>query len=110
MKRCDLKGGMVVQTRNGMLWLVTEFYLISRFGSMNLSDYDEDLTVSCFHSLDIVKAYDRIDYWRNGFVEGLSIIADGHGKLIWKRPETVVTMQQIADEFGVSVELLHIKR
>lgn len=108
----DLKAGMVVRTRNNIMWLVVNNDLISEGNYKKLSDYSDDLTISDFHNYDIVEVYDNVNCWRLGFSKCLTnvrIRADG--ELIWRRKKIKeFTMQEIADKLNIPVDELRIKK
>lgn len=114
----DLKSGMVVKTRNNTMSLVVDDKLISIGGFGRLTEYNDDLTVTnepdtnIQSGFDIMEVYDEVNCWGWGFSRGLSYVEEKKcGTLVWKRKEIKeVTMQEIADKFGVPVELLHIKQ
>lgn len=107
----DLKSGMVVKTRNNTMFLVVDDKLISTAGFGRLTDYNDDLTVTALVGFDIMEVYDEVNCWGWGFSKGLSYVEEKKwGKLIWKRDETKeITMQEIADKFGIPLKDLRIK-
>lgn len=108
----DLKTGMVVKTRNNIMWLVLNNKLISDTNFCVLSWYNEDLTTKGPSDFDIVEVYDKVECWSDGLSKGLSYV-DGKefGTLVWKRKEIKeVTMQEIADILNIPVDELRIKK
>ena len=108
MKKSDLKPGMVIEYANKEKRLVVtinaELYLISRASFMNIKSYNEDLICNSDPKLNIVKVYQPKE------AASLSTLLLCNN-CIWKRPkETVLTMQEIADKFGIPVEQLKIKK
>ena len=108
MKKSDLKPGMVIEYANKEKRLVVtinaELYLISRASFMNIKSYNEDLICNSNPKLNIVKVYQPKE------AASLSTLLLCNN-CIWKRPkETVLTMQEIADKFGIPVEQLKIKK
>lgn len=110
----DLKPGMVVEYRNKDKRLVVlvsgELHFIGSNGVFPSikEGYNDDLTYKVDDELDIIKVYK---------VEILSALdtmfnTSNHClKLIWEREEVKeVTMQEIADKFGIPVEQLRIKK
>ena len=108
MKKSDLKPGMVVEYANGEKRLVVtinaELYLISRGAFADVKSFKEDLTCDNNSDINIVKVYQP--------KEAASLITLFECKnCIWERPkEVVLTMQEIADKFGIPVEQLRIKK
>ena len=108
MKKSDLKPGMVVEYTNGEKRLVVtinaELYLISRALFADLKSFNEDLTCYSNPTMNIIKVYQPKE------AAGLSTLLQCNN-CIWERPkEVVLTMQEIADKFGIPVEQLKIKK
>lgn len=108
MKKSDLKPGMVIEYANCEKRLVVtinaELYLISRASFMNIKSYNEDLICNSDPKLNIVKVYQPKE------AASLSTLLQCDN-CIWARPkEIVLTMQEIADKFGIPVEQLKIKK
>lgn len=103
--KADLKSGMVVETARKKKALVVNNMIIYNTSFDNLENYKEDLTNRIIPELDIIKVYEQSDFWGRGLSNGIE-----HGELLWERGELVeVTMQEIADKFGVPIEQLRIK-
>ena len=108
MKKTDLKPGMIVEYASGEKRLVViinnELYLIGRASFADLKSFNDDLTCSNAPDINIVKIYLP--------KEASSLNALFRcDNCIWERPkETVLTMQEIADKFGIPVEQLKIKK
>ena len=106
MKKSDLKPGMVIEYANSEKRLVVtinaELYLISRASFANIKSFNEDLTYDCDPKLNIVKVYQPKE------AASLSTLLQCDN-CIWVR-QTVLTMQEIADKFGIPVEQLRIKK
>ena len=108
MKKSDLKPGMVVEYASGEKRLVVtinaELYLISRASFAVIKSFNEDLTCNSDPKMNIVKVYQPKE------AASLSTLLQCNN-CIWERPkETVLTMQEIADKFGIPVEQLKIKK
>ena len=108
MKKSDLKPGMVVEYANSEKRLVVainaELYLISRSSFMDVKSFNEDLIYNSDSEINIVKVYQPKE------AASLSTLLQCNN-CIWVRPkETVLTMQEIADKFGIPVEQLKIKK
>ena len=108
MKKSDLKPGMVVEYANCEKRLVvtinSELYLISRNSFADIKSFNEDLTCSSDPKMNIVKVYQPKG------AASLSTLLQCDN-CIWVRPkEVVLTMQEIADRFGIPVEQLKIKK
>ena len=102
MKKSDLKPGMVIEYVNCEKRLVVtinaELYLISRASFAIIKSFNEDLTCNSDPKMNIVKVYQPKE------AASLSTLLQCNN-CIWKRPkETVLTMQEIADKFGIPVE------
>lgn len=103
--KADLKSGMVVENAQKRKALVINDILIFNTSFDPLKNYKEDLTSRTVPELDIIKVYKQSDFWGAGLSGGIQ-----YEELLWKREEPLeVTMQEIADKFGVSVEQLRIK-
>lgn len=101
----DLKPGMVVEYKNGERRLIVdingELCLISNDSFATLKSFNNNLTCDCNPNINIVAIY-------NPGMASLSSMLQTKG-LVWKRPEEVtLTMQEIADKFGIPVEQLKI--
>ena len=108
MRKSDLKPGMVVEYANSEKRLVVainaELYLISRSSFMDVKSFNDDLTCTSNPNINIVKIYLPRE------AAGLSVLFECKN-CIWERPkETVLTMQEIADKFGIPVEQIRIKK
>lgn len=102
-----LRSGMVVEYANGERRLVTDIMgkliLISEDGFQPLSEYNEDLTIGDYSNTVINKVGISEPYCLEVMLKGATIV--------WERPKEVeLTMQEIADKFGIPVELLKIKK
>lgn len=108
MKKSDLKPGMVVEYENGEKRLVVTInnglYLISRFSFEDVKSFNKNLTCNSGSKINIVKIYQP-----KGAANLTTLLECNN--CIWERPkETVLTMQEIADKFGIPVEQLKIKK
>lgn len=107
MKKSDLKPGMVIEYVNGERRLVVsinnELYLISSHMFATVKSFTDDLKCITNPDRNIVKVFQPE-------ASSLSSLLNCNN-CIWVRPkETVLTMQEIADKFGISVEQLRIKK
>jgi hypothetical protein len=107
MKKSDLKPGMVVEYANGKKRLVVsingELALIGENMFSELHMFNEDLT-NKGPSLNIVRIFQPKE------AASLNTLLQCDN-CIWVRSEEIVlTMQEIADKFGVPVEQLKIKK
>ena len=107
MRKSDLKPGMVVQYANGKKRLVTtindKLFLMGEDMFAELHTFNEDLT-NRDSGLNIVKVFQPKE------ARDLKTLLNCNN-CIWERPkETVLTMQEIADKFGIPVEQLKIKK
>ena len=89
MKKSDLKDGMVVETRDGIKYLIRTLKNGDKILSamdrwLGLDDgYDEDLNDDCFKDLDIVKIFTT-----NEFVLS-SVFNENSLNLIWERKREI---------------------
>ena len=108
MKKSDLKPGMVVEYASGEKRLVVTInnalYLISRASFADVESFNDDLTCSNNPDINIVKIYLPRE------AASLSALFECKN-CIWERQkETVLTIQEIADKFGIPVEQIRIKK
>ena len=108
MKKPDLKPGMVVEYANGDKRLVivinNKLYLIDTYAFAIVESFNDDLECANNPDINIVKVFQPKE------AASLSTLFDCKN-CIWERPkETVLTMQEIADKFGIPVEQLKIKK
>lgn len=108
MRKSDLKLGMVVEYANGDRRLIAvindELYLIGRHMFAIVKSFNDDLTYDRDTKINIVKVYQPRE------AVSFSSLLDCKN-CIWERPkEIVLTMQEIADKFGIPVEQLKIKK
>jgi len=107
----DLKIGYVVQLRNGEYEIVMnsiDGVVLMNMGSYSyLDSYEKDLKCC-----GLLGKYDVIKVW--GFVSDVRqslFIGTISRDLLWERKEPKeLTMQEIADKFGVDVKDLKIKK
>lgn len=87
MKKSDLKNGMIVENREGTLYLVLENKIIGEKGYSVLDrSFNDDLTNITYKELDIVKVY-RIS--STAEIYTLRSILDAKLECIWERIEEV---------------------
>lgn len=108
MKKSDLRPGMVVEYANGEKRLVTainnELFLMGEHAYCRLENFNDDLTCSDNPDITIVKVFQLKE------ASNLGTLLECK-RCIWERQkETVLTMQEIADKFGIPVEQLKIKQ
>lgn len=108
MKKSDLKPGMVVEYANGKRRLVIEFndelVLLGDDGWGNLDDFSENLE-RLNENFTINKIY------KPQFMTGLDSMLNSAYNCIWERSKSVeLTMEEIAEKFGINVEQLKIKK
>lgn len=105
--KADLKDGMVVEQRDGDMYLVLAGMVVRKRGYNRIGDYDDDLKCAGYTGGDIVKVY-RITPGSLGCIEDVFI--KGNLKLIWERKEpkkmTVEEMRQKLKELtGEEIEV-----
>ena len=112
MKKQDIQLGMVVEYHCGKKALVisvnNEVLFIDTNGYMPLKDYDDDLLVinSVSDKWDIDKIF------KVTVESSISTMLNSNFlKLLWERQKEVeLTMDEIAEKFGIPVEQLKIKK
>ena len=105
--KADLRDGMVVEQRNGEMYLVLAGMVVRRGGRNNIGGYDDDLKWEGYTGGDIVKVY-RITPGLLGCIKDVFI--KGNLELIWERKEpkkmTVEEMRQKLEELtGEEIEV-----
>lgn len=108
MKKSDLKPGMVIEYANGERRLVIEFNnklaLLGDVGWDNLTNHTSDLECVITKNCTINKVYKPQD------IRGLSFLLKIEHPCIWERKSVELTMEEIAEKFGINVEQLKIKK
>lgn len=108
MKKSDLKPGMVVEYANGEKRLIVtinnKLYLINEHVFAVVESFSEDLTCNSNHIIDIVKVYQPKE------ASSLNNMLQCNNCIWDRQKETVLTIQEIADKFGIPVEQLKIKK
>lgn len=107
MKKSELKPGMVIEYANGERRLVVEFrdklVLLGADSWSDLESYNSDLECLYIKEHTINKVYNPLNMF------GLaSLLKYGH-PCIWER-SIELTMEEIAEKFGINVEQLKIKK
>lgn len=93
----------IVITESGTPWILIDNILVNDSGYNYLSSYNEDLTLMFCNIIKVYKSH-----YGNGVTAALNL---KYSTLIWERSEIVeLTMDQIAEKFGVNVENLKIKK
>lgn len=105
--KADLKDGMVVEQRDGDMYLVLAGMVVRKRGYNRIGDYDDDLKCAGYTGGDIVKVY-RITPGLLGCIKDVFI--KGNLELIWERKEpkkmTVEEMRQKLEELtGEQIEV-----
>ena len=113
MKKSDLKPGMVIEYAFGgralVTWINNEIYFIN-LSHTPLSDYDDNLKTVRRRIVDI--PWDIVKIYEVKNVTSFEyIFSDKNLRLLWVRPkEVVITMDEIAEKFGVKPEQIRIKK
>lgn len=109
MEKKDLKAGMVVENREGERKLVCSIqgktYLIGKNTYSSLEYFDDNLkkTQKGISQKDIVKVYDSDGRTFESILDSFYL------RLIWKGNDKItISMNQIAEKFGVPVEDINI--
>lgn len=105
--KADLKDWMVVEQRDGNMYLVLAGMVVRKRGCNRIGDYDDDLKCAGYTGGDIVKVY-RITPGSLGCVEHVFIKCNL--ELIWERKErkkmTVEEMREKLEELtGEEIEV-----
>lgn len=105
--KADLEDGMVVEQRDGDMYLVLAGMVVRKRGYNRIGDYDDDLKCAGYTGGDIVKVY-RITPGSLGCIEDVFI--KGNLELIWERKEpkkmTVEEMRKKLEELtGEEIEV-----
>jgi hypothetical protein len=96
----EIKPGMVIETSNNESWVVFPTKKGLAVINDQATQWDNFNSFINFFKNDIEKIYDLSD---GNFLTG--------GNKLWEKPkEIVLTMQEIAEKFGVPVEQLRIKK
>lgn len=106
--KADLKDGMVVEQRDGDMYLVLAGMVVRKRGYNRIGDYDDDLKCAGYTGGDIVKVY-RITPESLGCIEDVFI--KSNLELIWERTETkkmtIEEMRQKLEELtGEEIEVM----
>ena len=117
MKKSDLKPGMVVEYANKVKHLVVEINneinLMGTDSFNRLSYYEDDLTIADKESDPVTATNWSIDkiYIPASMLSLKNMLDERFLLILWERPkEIILTMQEIADKFGIQVEQLKIKK
>lgn len=112
--RSLLKPGLFVETANKNIFIVIEdeigLLLSSTDFWIGISKYDSNLINSTSNENTINKIIKpRLGYSMKTYMTDLAAVSYN---VIWERPKEIVelTMDEIADKFGISVEQLKIKK
>lgn len=105
--KSDLEDGMVVEQRDGDMYLVLAGMVVRERGYNRIGDYDDDLKCAGYTGGDIVKVY-RITPGSLGCIKDVFI--KGNLELIWERKEpkkmTVEEMREKLEELtGEEIEV-----
>lgn len=110
IKKEHIRSGMVVEYRNGQRRLVVDFMgelmLISNEGCHTLATYKEDLTY-----LPYGLCIDKVLFVKFGHLAYM-LSKNNPCVQIWERPNPVieVTLDEIAEKFGIDIKQLKIKK
>ena len=112
MKKQDIQLGMAIEYRCGKRALVisvnNEVLFSNSNGYMRLKDYDDDLLVIDSNS----NKWDIDKIFKVTVESSISTMLNSNFlKLLWERQKEVeLTMDEIAEKFGIPVEQLKIKK
>lgn len=95
-----LQDGMVVEMKSGDRYLVVGNRFISKVGYIDISDFEDNLTMLDDHDFDINKIYDEIY-----FLDALE--KNDELRIFWERPlKRKMTLQEIENKLGYEIELI----
>lgn len=93
----EIKPGMIFITDNGYTWVV-----FPTKDSLAIISYEE---VKWYYLDNFLETYDN----KIISIKDLSDTELGEGKVLWEKPkEVIITMDEIAKKFGLSVEQIKI--
>jgi len=96
MKKSDLKNGMLVETREGNLYLVVGDFITKQDGFDLLSNYDENLKNKVSNKLDIMKTYEyKNDRYGNNAAAIRTLFYRELLTQIWERIEYNLTKHEV---------------
>lgn len=96
MKKSDLKSGMVVETREGELYLVVGYFITKEDGHNLLTNYKENLLNNNHYYLDIVKVYEFKNKINNNNAASIrTLFNKKHLTLLWERKEYKLAKREI---------------
>lgn len=96
MKKDELRNGMVVETREGNLYLVVGYFITRETGFDLLSNYKESLLNSFYDSLDIMKVYEyKNDRHDNNATTIRALFNREYLTLLWERKEHNLTEREV---------------
>ena len=99
MKKSDLRSGMVVETREGKLYLVVGDFITRESGFNVLSNYDENmLSIVGNYIVDIMKVYEFKNKIYNTNASSIKTLLDKERlTLLWERKDIKLTNTEIDD-------------
>lgn len=98
MTKSDLKNRMVVETREGIRYLVVGEMLMRGASFLLLSDYDEDLMHNGDKDFDIVKVFDYVSNFNS---------IKRCNDVVWQRQEPKkLTLKELEGILGYPVEIV----
>lgn len=115
----DLKNFDIITTRDNKKWFIYDYIFINIYDSTRImfrTNFNSSMQHDTWKSNDIMKVermkdhifVSNIDVFMHNYLNQKATIVY---KTIYQRIETTeLTMQQIADKFGVPVESLRIKK
>src|SRR5690554_1167873 len=96
MKKSELRNGMVVETREGVLYLVVGEFITRQDGFDLLSSYKENMLNSFYDSLDIVRVYEyKNDRHNNNATSIRALFNRELLTLLWERKEYNLTEREV---------------
>lgn len=105
MEKEDLKTGMLVQFRNGNIYMVINDYFININGWMPTKKYKGNLTFNGNSEYDIIKVSDMLiqhdlkpEYWTEETI---------NNNILWYRKKEIpeLTMQEAIDKIGFEFKI-----
>lgn len=111
MKKTDLQVGMVVEIREGKLYMLMyndnyDLILSNTNSWMQFNNFNNDLTSCFFKKHDIMKVYGFTDCHTNA-----TIVSTDRRKLLWERKEDKkkMTVSEVESILGYGIEIISEK-
>ena len=99
--KSDLQNGMVVETREKERYMVVGDKIINNYGFMNLSSYEENLTLTeGDDDFDIIKIYDKVTSFNKiNYLEELRLLWERKVETEMETKKYIIEQEYIDEEF-----------